>query len=68
MKLSFDEIVELIHREMYVRNGVMLGEERWEVGEPYQGYGIRGEVIRISAETDKSYTLTVRDEKIGRWM
>lgn len=27
MKLSFDEIVELIHREMYVRNGVMLGEK-----------------------------------------
>lgn len=25
MKLSFDEIVELIHRKMYVRNGVMLG-------------------------------------------
>lgn len=39
------------------------GEERWEVGEPYQGYGIRGEMIRISVETDKSYTLTVRDEK-----
>lgn len=27
MKLTFDEIVELIHREMYVRNGVMLGEK-----------------------------------------
>lgn len=25
MKLHFEEIVELIHREMYVRNGVMLG-------------------------------------------
>ena len=27
MKLHFEEIVELIHREMYVRNGVMLGSK-----------------------------------------
>lgn len=25
--MSFDEIVELIHREMYVRKGVMLGSK-----------------------------------------
>lgn len=27
MKLHFEEIVELIHREMYVRHGVMLGSK-----------------------------------------
>ena len=27
MYLKYEEIVELIHREMYVRNGVMLGSK-----------------------------------------